>query len=740
MRGVPAFTHDWKWPLTTLQSHDQLAALSSIWLPWGSGAPAVQALGNYPIALYGWLFGYVVSQQLALVLLIALLGACAALSVRLLAARTGLAAPYQVALCLSVCALPAWFNRLSAGHLEWLLGCALFPAALALTLTRENRARTAGSLGVLWGLAGGQLQFLFFFPLAALPGVMRARRAGVAIVGLLLALALQTPAIVSAFYAHSVGAFADDRANLTWQLAQSDPLRLALISGADPAHYFGGWENPFTVAFSFLAITLAAFGSLRTGLTRILATVWIVAAIWSSGLNGPLAVPIAWLFTHYPDMIALREFAHAQAIVAPIFAVLVAHGVASLRARVAVAPVIAGAAVFAALLPITAAFFFGGVPSIARPIAPSFDRDTLARTIAALPGSGQILWWPGLEPVAIDASRGGVDSDAFVTGAHAPYAEYRPTPALAQAMTALDQSDRATCGLLGDLGVAAVIVRRNATIPAGTAFSSLHAPLAARLERAGLPLLATYGVDELYRVPCYRGRFTIAPATTVAGDWTAVISIARMNGATDERTVPPPAPHACRVMPFAPPSYRFDDVTRDWVPLSELDAQFLAFDNAFANVFVTSDASRAPRTWVLAAKRHAAYTWIDAQTARKWIPQTLAVWNAAVCAPGTRSLPLRRDAQPFPSRPAPVEPTTLATETIAVAHYRPTGGWKLLANGETAPRSVEADGFGAGWLLHPGRWQLAFVPDGPPIGLLWAIVLVAGALCITLIVIGNRDS
>jgi hypothetical protein len=32
------------------------------------------------------------------------------------------------------------------------------------------------------------------------------------------------------------------------------------------------------------------------------------------------------------------------------------------------------------------------------------------------------------------------------------------------------------------------------------------------------------------------------------------------------------------------------------------------------------------------------------------------------------------------------------------------------------------------------------VPDGPPIGLLWAIVLVAGALCITLIVIGNRDS
>jgi hypothetical protein len=739
LRGVPAFAHDWKWPLTPLQSHDQLAPLSSIWLPWGSGAPAVQALGNYPIALCGWLLGYALSQPLALVILLALLGAAAAVSIRLLAARTGLGAPYQIALCLSVCALPAWFNRLCAGHLEWLLGCALFPAALALALTPVRRARTAGSLGALWGLAGGQAQFLLFFPLAALPGALRARRAGVALVGLVLALGLQTPAIVSAFYAHSVNAFAGDRVNLTWQLAQSDPLRLALISGADPAHYFALWESPLTVVFSLLLIVLAAFGSLQTGLTRMLAALWIAAAIWSSGLNGPLAIPIAWLFTHFPDMIVLREFAHTQAIVAPIFALLVAHGIAGLRARPSIVPALRGAAVFAVLLPLTAAVFFGGAPSIARPIAPSPERDALARAIDELPGSGQILWWPGLEPVAVNHSRGGVDGDAFVIGAHAPYTEYRPTPALAQAVTALDRGDRATCGLLGDLGIAAVVIRHDATIPAGNAFSSLHVPRAAQLEGAGLPLLATYGSSELYGVPCFRGRFTLAPATTIAGDWTSIVNIARVAGATDEHTVPPPAPKGCESIRFAPSSFRSVDPARDWVPLSELDRDFLAFDNAFGNVFVTSDASRAPQTWVLAAKKDAAYAWISAQTARAWIPQTVAVWRAANCPQATRSISLRDGARAMPSRPAPAEAATLSLATIAVAHYAPLGGWKLLANGETASRPVAADGFAAGWLLAPGHWQLAFVPSGPAIGWLWSLAIVAGALCITLIVIGNRD-
>jgi len=41
-----------------------------------------------------------------------------------------------------------------------------------------------------------------------------------------------------------------------------------------------------------------------------------------------------------------------------------------------------------------------------------------------------------------------------------------------------------------------------------------------------------------------------------------------------------------------------------------------------------------------------------------------------------------------------------------------------------------ADGFATGWELHPGQWTLALVPSGPPIGLLWTIALLSGAICL----------
>ncbi|MGB6985187.1 MAG: hypothetical protein WBD74_04325, partial [Candidatus Aquilonibacter sp.] len=90
----PAFAHDWKWPLDALQAHDQLASLASIWLPWGSGAPAVQALGNYPIAIFTWASAFVLPTNLALVVLFALLGACAGAGIAVLASQTGLPRAY----------------------------------------------------------------------------------------------------------------------------------------------------------------------------------------------------------------------------------------------------------------------------------------------------------------------------------------------------------------------------------------------------------------------------------------------------------------------------------------------------------------------------------------------------------------------------------------------------------------------------------------------------------------------
>ncbi len=734
VRGAPGFAHDWKWPLDATQSHDQLATLTSIWLPWGSGAPAVQALGTYPIAIAGWVFGYALPSNLALLALLGVIGACAGLGTGFLAARIGLPKPYQAVLALAIVAMPVWFNRLNAGHLEWILGYALFPGALALAIHPGRSLRAAGGLGALWGIAGGQAQFLLFFPVAALPFVTHARARVAAGIGLVLMIGLQTPAIVAMAYGTHLNAFAQQRTNLTWQSAQSDPLALALVSGADAAHYFAHWQSGVGFALAFGALIFAGIGAFRNALTRTLAGVWLLSAIWSSGLDGPLASPIAWLFTNVPDAIALREFTHAQAITAPAFIILAAAGVATI-ARTAKAPSWAGPAVaFAVLLPLTFAAFSGAITRLTPSAADSPDREAVVHQIDALPESGQILWWPGLPPVSFANSRGGVDSEAFVTGRHAPYVEYRPTAALAQAVVALNAGDRAACGLFADLGIQAVVVRDGTTIPSGAAFSSLSVPSAQTMQRAGLREIATRGPYHLYAVPCYRGRFTLAGDAAITGDWSSILPIARRRGATDEVTNDPPPPIGCAATPFDAASYESTDIAREWVPLSALDRLFLNFDNAFEDVFVTRDAALRVTTWALAAPADAPYRWMPPQRANRLLPEGLAVWKLARCPYGVRptksTIATSAIAHPF-------GPGTfvLLRPGIVVAHYGRDAGWSLIVNGEPAPRSVLADGFATGWVLRPGQWRLALVPSGPPIGLLWTIVVLAGALCLVLMLL-----
>ncbi len=739
LAGTPAFAHDWKWPLDSLQSHDQLAMLGSIWLPWGSGAPAIQALGNYPITFLGWLIGYLLPSNLALLAALAIIGGCGGVGIAALAARTGLSRPYQAVLALSFSAMPAWFNRLDAGHLEWLLGYALFPGTLAIVMSSMHARRVAGALGALWGIAGGQAQFLLFFPLVALPLAVRARRLAAVGVGLLLMIALQLPAIVAIIYAHGLGAFASQQTNLTWQMAQSDPLSLALLSGADPAHYFAHWQGASAFTLSLGILVFVAIGAFSSSLTRIFAATWLLCALWSSGLDGPLAMPIAWLFTHAPDAVALREFAHAQVVVAPLVAILAAHGISRLVTALKVRGWIGAAATFLALLPLTAAAFSGATTRIAVPVPHSNYRDAVTSDLAAMPDSGQILWWPGLAPIALrtDETRGGVDSEALVTGKHAPYAEYRPTAALAQAIVALSSGDRAACGLLANLGIQAVIVRSTTDIPPGAALSSLLAPSPESAARAGLVESTTRGPYRVYKVPCYRGRVTIADDAHITGDWSSIVPIARRLGARDARTSPPSPPPGCIAATFAAATHQSTDIARDWVPLSELDSHFLQFDNAFGDVLVTRDPTSSLKTWVLAAPAFAPYAWMPPERANVLLPATIAVWQTARCPAGAR---VARGivANASPSKPFENGTFYLSRTSLVVAHYGWYAGWSLLVDGEPDLEPMLADGYATGWLLRPGRWQLALVPTGPPIGLLWTGALFAGLIALLMIVVPFR--
>jgi hypothetical protein len=737
LAGTPAFAHDWKWPLDALQMHDQLASLASIWLPWGSGAPAVQALGNYPITLLSWMLGTFLSSNAALLIVIALIGGVGGWGIAALSAQSGLAKPYQAVLALCIAALPAWFNRLDAGHLQWLLGYALAPCALAVAAASMSKRKTAGALGALFGLAGGQAQFMLFFPLAALPLAVRSRKLIALVASLPLMIGLQLPAVVAMVYASRFSAFAPQHTNLTWQAAQSDPIHLALLAGADPAHYFGNWITPPVLWLSLLTLAFVAVGAFANAMTRTLAALWLVFAVWSSGLDGPLRTPLAWMFTHVPDAIALREFAHAQVIVAPLLAVLCAHGVARCVRALKLRTVAGPAATFLALLPLTAAAFSGTITHLSIPVPASSDRDAAVDAIAGLPGAGQILWWPGLQPIAFANLRGGVDSDAFVTGAHAPYEEYRPTAALAHAIVALSAGDRAACGLLADLGIQAVVVRDGTTIPAGTAFASLSVPSASVMARAGLREIGRHGSYRLYAVPCYAGNFTIANDAQLSGDWSTIVDLARRAGATDERTSAPAPPAGCLTKAFLATSYHSTDVAQDWVPLSELDAIFLQYDNAFDDVLVTRSQRVADASVVLAAQSTTPFSWVPAARANELVPATIAVWKIAQCPPQPGATP-RGLAQGAAARPYGDGPNVLLKPSLVVAHYGKYAGWRLLARGEGAPQPVLADGYATGWLLTPGRWELALEQIGPPVGLLWAGACLAAFVSLLLAAIPDR--
>ncbi len=635
--GSPGFSHDWKWPLTQQQLHELPAILASTWLPWGSGAPAVQAVGSYPVTLGAWALGWIVPPQVALLALIAGLGALGGISIAALAAACGLRREMQVAVAFVYAVMPAWFDRLCAGHLAWLLGYALFPLSLAIARAPEiGPRRRAAALGAIWGIAGAQIQFLLFFPLCAL-AFLRSRIASGA-AGFAFAAGLQLPALVAIAIALRFNSFSDQHANLSWQAAQSEPLFLSLVSAADPAHYFRDWQSPAAFWMSLAFVALAGLGAARSTLGRVLGALWIAASLWSSGLAGPLAAPFSWLFLYVPQAIALREFAHAQALVAPIALVLAALGIERVMGSMrALPPYAIAAALVLAALPISLPGLTARAGTIARAVPADAGRDAAAAAIASLAGDGQVLWWPGLQPLAAGDTRGGVDSDAFVTGAHAPYAEYLPTPAFAQTMQAFARGDSATGILLAHQGVQAVVVRDSvrslSPIVAGAP------PLPQRAFAAmGLLPSGDYGAYHIYRVAAYRGNVAAFKYRAIAGDWFDVVRAARRTN-DDAVTIPPPAPHGCAA--FRPtPAYTTDDVRVAWVPLVAAPALYRDFDSAFDDVVVTSDRTAVlPADVVLAASPGAPYRWMRAQTARAVLARgPLGLWLAARCG-GTSSPP-----------------------------------------------------------------------------------------------------
>jgi hypothetical protein len=605
---------------------------------------------------------------------------------------------------------------------------------LSFVMMRGPGWSRAGRVGLLWGLAAAQVQFLVIAPAALVAAGRRALRWDVAIAAV-IACGLQAPMIAALWFGHPATAFSTAHANVDWQLAQSSRATLASAGAADPAGYFQSFE-PNAELLLAPAIALALFGAVVTARAAPLALLWLGSTLWTAGMRGPLADPFAYAFVHVLASSAFREFSHAQVLVMLPMLVLAAYGARALAGRRSAAGLVAFAVV---CVPAAWPALAASAARLDTPVQADATYDAIASAISGLPGNGAVLWAPTEQPMRALDTRGGADSLALPVGDHPPFVEYRPSVPLIIAARALEAGDPATCGLLADLGVQAVVMR-DAITTLAAAPPKFGRPIATSAG-TGLRLIARSDGARAYAVPCYRGTLTWAAASVVRGDWTTLRALAR-DGATDEISLPPAPPPGVAAGPPPQATYETDDIARGWVPLSQADAFAGRFAGAFNDVAITASPDAAlDGVAELASDGGGAYAWLTAGRVRDLLRRgPVAVWQSGRSGISDQreialeSLPRTRARHAIAHEfggggsslnyigPAPPQ------GSLVVLHQHSSGGWQAFVDG-FALAPYTADGFAQGWIVdRPGTLSVRYA--APPISLLWFIVFSALAAAI----------
>ncbi|HEY9086459.1 MAG TPA: hypothetical protein VIN40_11075 [Candidatus Tyrphobacter sp.] len=412
--SVPALQQDWSWPLSRPLALQWLHGFIGMWddrslgqpnlLPWQTYAVLVQValvLAFGPShALVVWILAL---ESAAAVAFIAMLRA---FGIRSRASAYGAALLYAAG--------PVFFTRLQAGHLAYLVGYALLPlvVSLAYRLAATPRVPTILALGLVFGIACSQIQFLFIAPLAVgalavCAPELRCRRRELLIASV-IAVALLLQSLLPLAFSAAAGIYENQRALVSWEYNLSAHPGSAAVMLGYFTHYYAAhavsWISVVLYALAGSAFVVA-FAS-RHRYATFAATLWLLGWIVSSGLYGPMSLPFAWAFEHLPLAGVFRDLNY--------FAVLTSLGIC-LAVAIALDAFGALAAAYFPLVAIVVLPMAMGAGLSGFIVSPLWVEDTLADMQAIHDrGPGRALLLPAEEPVgSVNGSHAGRDLAAY---------------------------------------------------------------------------------------------------------------------------------------------------------------------------------------------------------------------------------------------------------------------------------------------------------------------------------------
>ena len=306
--SVPAFQQDWLWPAASQQINSFAMTNLYAWHEAGAGYPTVYPVSWLPDMIAG-IACHMFGVYFGLIAFLALVLAMGAYGMFRLTRHFTQSPLLQSASIILFLGSPVVLNDIQAGHLYYLISYACLPFITDLAISIKS-GRDALVMGLIMGIGAAQQQFLVLDVLLLIAYWFFINRFSLRL--MLLActtfLLISSPEWILTLVQGTKGLDAYIPL-FHWERSQSISLGAAL-RGLD---YIGGYDRELLsplVRLSFFALPAICILAVLWGRRRhasLFAFIIVASAVFASGLDGPLAAPIWFLFSSIKSFALFRE-------------------------------------------------------------------------------------------------------------------------------------------------------------------------------------------------------------------------------------------------------------------------------------------------------------------------------------------------------------------------------------------------------------------------------------------------